>query len=154
MKPLFAGLCVLGFLTLMAITPPALAQTAERTVGPFNYDVSKEVTVSGTVSRMVKGSAPGMIAGGHLVLETATGEVDASLGQFAFRGKGALTVSVGEHVEVTGVMRTLKDADVFVARTVKVGEQVYVIRNEHGIPVSPQSRERASGQATTNGETL
>ncbi|MFZ0579681.1 MAG: hypothetical protein WAN72_05735 [Candidatus Acidiferrales bacterium] len=153
MKPLFARLCVLGFLTLMAVTPPALAQTAERTAGPFSYDVGKEVTVSGTVSRMVKDSEPGMIAGGHLLVATATGEVDASLGQFAFRGNGALEVSAGEYVEVTGVMRTLKDRQVFVTRTVKVGQQVYVIRNEHGIAVSPQSRERASGQ-TTKGETL
>ena len=88
MKPLFARLCVLGFLTLMAVTPPALAQTVERTAGPFSYDVGKEVTVSGTVSRMVKDSEPGMIAGGHLLVATATGEVDASLGQFAFRGNG------------------------------------------------------------------
>ena len=51
------------------------------------------------------------------------------------------------------MMRTLKDRQVFVTRTVKVGQQVYVIRNEHGIAVSPQSRERASGQ-TTKGETL
>jgi hypothetical protein len=153
MKPLFAGLCVLGFLTLIGFTPPAQGQTAERAIGPFSYEVGKEVTLSGTVAKVVKGATAGMAAGGHLLVSTESGEVDASLGQFAFRGKGALEVSAGEYVEVTGVMRTLKSGQMFVTRTVKVGQQVYVIRNEHGIAVSPQSRERASGQ-TTKGETL
>ncbi|MGA7852469.1 MAG: hypothetical protein WCA15_04025 [Candidatus Acidiferrales bacterium] len=153
MKPLFAGLCVLSFLTLIGFTPPAHGQAAERAIGPFSYEMGKEVTLSGTVAKVVKEPSAGMAVGGHLLVNTESGEVDASLGQFAFRGKGALEVSAGEYVEITGVMRTLKDGKVFVTRSVKVGHQVYVIRNEHGIAVSPQSRERASGQ-TTNGGTL
>jgi hypothetical protein len=58
-------------------------------------------------------------------------------------GKGALHVTPGQQVEVTGVMKTYRDKQVFIARTVKVGTQVYTLRNEHGISASPQTRARA-----------
>jgi hypothetical protein len=66
--------------------------------------------------------------------------VDTSLGRWGLIGKGALHVAAGARVEVTGEMKTFKDRQVFLARIVKVGSQVYTLRNEHGIPVSPQSR--------------
>jgi len=75
-----------------------------------------------------------MIAGSHLVLATASGEVDASLGRWGLQGKGGLSVAAGEQVEVTGVHKTLKGRQVFVVRTVKADGQVYTMRNQHGIP--------------------
>jgi hypothetical protein len=90
--------------------------------------------------------------GSHLLLTTPSGQVDASLGTFGLRGKGALLVAAGQQVEVTGVMKTVNDKQVFLARTVKVGGQVYTIRNEHGFPVSPQARERANGKTPQKGE--
>jgi hypothetical protein len=128
------------------------AQTSEvRSAAPF-YDVTREVTLSGTVSSVLATPAHGMIAGPHLLLTTASGnKVDASLGRFALRGRNALSVTAGDQVEVTGVMNTFAGNQVFIARTVKVGEQVYTMRNPYGIPVSPQARERA---AQKSGEEL
>jgi hypothetical protein len=68
--------------------------------------------------------------------------VDANLGRWGLMGKGSLHVAAGQQVAVTGVMKTYKDRQVFLARTVKVGGQVYVMRNERGIPMSPQARAR------------
>jgi hypothetical protein len=48
-------------------------------------------------------------------------------------------------------MKTVKDKQVFLARTVKVGGEVYTIRNEHGFPVSPQARERANRKTAGEG---
>ena len=76
------------------------------------------------------------------------------MGMFGLRGKGALSVTVGQQVEVTGVMKTIKDKQVFLARAVRVGNQIYAIRNGHGIPVSPQARERAGQKIAQSGETL
>jgi len=92
-----------------------------------------------------------MIWGSHLLLATTSGPVDASLGTFGLRGKGAVSVAAGQQVEVTGVMKTIKDKQVFLVRTVKAGGQVYTIRNEHGFPVSPQARERASRKTAGEG---
>ena len=157
MKDLFAGLCALALLLLISLLPPVQAQTAAigtRTAGPFNYDISQEVTLNGTVSSVLTRPSPGMIMGSHLLLATPSGPVDASLGNFGLRGKGALSVAAGQQIEVTGVMKTIMDKQVFLVRTVKVGGEVYTIRNEHGFPVSPQARERLSGKTAQKGETL
>jgi hypothetical protein len=154
MKPLLTGLIGLVLVTGMLCAPGAQGQAAERTSGRFHYDAGKEVTIKGTVSEVVKSPTAEMMSGSHLLVSTDSGKVDVSLGRFALRGRGALAANVGEYLEITGVTMMLKGAEVFVARTVKVGEQVYVIRNEHGIAVSPQSRERASRQSSEKGEAL
>lgn len=118
------------------------------------YDITKEVTLKGTVSSVVAKASTGMITGSHLLLETSSGPVDASLGRFGLQGKGAISVGAGQEVEVTGIMKTLRDKQVFVTRTVKVGGRIYTMRNEHGIPVSPQTRQRASQKAAQKGESL
>jgi hypothetical protein len=151
MKRLFAGLYALALISLISLQLPVQAQTAERSVGPLSYDASKEVTLKGTVLSVLAKPSPGMVMGSHVLLTTPSGPVDASLGRFGLMGKGALSVAPGQQVEVTGVMKTVKDKQVFLARTVKVGGEVYTIRNEHGFAVSPQARERANRKTAGEG---
>jgi hypothetical protein len=113
----------------------------------LSYDVTQEITLGGTVSDVLVKPASGMITGPHLLLATVSGAVDTSLGRWALQGKDALKLSIGQPVEVTGVMKTVRDRRVLLARTVKVGGKIYVMRNRHGIPVPPQARERASRAA-------
>jgi|SRR5271166_3519973 len=138
---------------LLAIPAVPLAAQPEREFQPF-YDISKEVTLTGTVSSVLAKPAAGMIFGSHLLLDTTSGQVDASLGKWGLQGKSALSVAAGEPVEVTGVMKTINNKQVFIVRTVKVNGQVYTIRNQYGVPRSPQSRERASEKAAQGGESL
>ena len=157
MKGLFAGLYALTLLFLISSIPLVQAQTAAgdtRAAGPLNYDVTDEVTLDGTVSSVLAKPAPGMIMGSHLLLITISGPVDASLGRFGLQGKDALSVAAGQQVEVTGVMKTIMDKQVFLARIVKAGGRVYTIRNEHGVPMSPEARDRAKGKTAQKGETL
>jgi hypothetical protein len=147
---IIAGL--LTGLLFVIVAVPLGAQPASEP-HPY-YDQRQEVTLKATVSSVLTRPSAGMIVGSHLLLETPSGTVDASLGRFGLEGKGALSVTAGEQVEVTGVMKTLKNQQVFVVRTVKVGSQVYTMRNEHGIQVSPQSRARASQNAARNGREL
>jgi hypothetical protein len=113
------------------------------------YDVSKEVTLSGTVSSVLRKPAPGMIWGSHLIVETVSGRLDASLGRFGLEGEGALSVTPGQQIELTGVMKTVRDKEVFVVRSVKANGITYTMRNEHGIEVSTQARERAAKKGLT-----
>jgi hypothetical protein len=138
-------------LSLFFFNASIQAQTAGRSDGTFRYDVSHEVTLSGTVASVLTKKTPGMLMGSHLLLTTASGLVDTSLGAFGLRGKGALAVTPGKQVEVTGVMKTIRNKQVFLARTVTVGGKIYEIRNVHGIPVSPQARERASRKTAGEG---
>ena len=138
---MIAGL--LAGLLFAILVVPLHAQSADNS--RLSYDVRQEVTLSGTVSSVLRTPAPGMMFGSHLVLETVSGKVDASLGRWGLEGKGALSVMPGQQVEVTGVMKTLiNNKEVFLARTVKVNAKVYVIRTQHGVSVSPQARQRAA----------
>ncbi len=120
---------------------PANAQAA-RGCSQF-YDVDQEVTLTGVVSGVLTRPAPGSIMGSHLLLTTVSGPVDTSLGKWGLQGQGALSVTPGQQVEVTGVMKRFEEKKVFIARNVKIGDKIYRMRNECGIPVSPRARERA-----------
>ena len=139
-----SGLMTFFVSAMLAI--PVLAQSAGAP-HPLRYDVANESTISGVVSSVLVKPAAGMIFGSHLLLTTPSGRIDVSLGRFGLQGKGALTVSAGEQIDVTGVMKTIKEQQVFLARTVKVGAETYTIRNEHGIEISPQARQRTDEQS-------
>jgi hypothetical protein len=135
MKRLHAGLLLLVFLLSISYAPAAQAQTsaiATKAAEPLSYDVSQEVTLSGTVSSALTKPAAAMIIGSHHLFVTSSGSVDASLGKFALLGDDALAVTAGQQVEVTGVAKMIKDSPVFLTRIVKVGGTVYVIRSKHG----------------------
>jgi hypothetical protein len=146
----FAALAV-GLLAL-----PTCAQTnraTTRSAAPPKYDIATEVTLVATVSRVVSTATPEMkmVAGSHLMLETTRGNIDASLGVFPLAGDGALSVSPGERVQVTGVMKTIRDQQVFVTRLVLAGGQVYKIRNQHGFVLMPVTRKGTANSETKGG---
>jgi hypothetical protein len=101
------------------------------------YDVSKEVTLTGTVSSVLHQPAPGMTWGSHLMVETAFGRSEASLGRFGLEGEGALSVTPGQQIQPTGVMKTVRDKEVFVMRSVKANGKTFTMRNEHGSRYRP-----------------
>jgi hypothetical protein len=146
-KSLSTHLCGFTILVFAVSFWPVHAQTSAPTSSEGSRkssgDVSQEITLTGNVSRVLPTGAPGMITGSHLLVETSAGMVDASLGRFGLLGGGARSVSAGQQIEATGVMRTVQGKSVFLVRTVKINGETYTIRNRHGFPVSPQARERA-----------
>lgn len=144
----------LPWLSVQAQTASAPYVDGQRVAGPFSYDPSQEVTLNGTISSVLAKASPGMIPGSHLLLVTVDGAVDVSLGTAVRQGAGALSLTAGQQVEVVGIMKTIKQNPVFLARSVQAGSDVYVIRNQHGIPVSPIGRERTIQSAGHDGDTL
>jgi hypothetical protein len=157
MKWRFAALGA-AFLALCLFVLPIQAQTSETitksTVRPW-YDIAKEVTVTGTVSSVLTKSTPEVRTSGgtHLIVETSSGRVDASMGKFATKGHGALSVTAGERVQLTGVMKTLGGQQVFITRLVLANGKLYKIRNEYGFSYRPASR-NASTKAESKGGQL
>jgi len=130
------GLLVLA---LCVFALPLHAQTLDTTtpVAPathLRYDITQERTFTGTVSSVVKASARETknAGGSHLIVQTASGKVEADLGRYAMRGKGALTVTPGQLIQLTGVMKTVRGRQVVIARLVQANGEVYKLRNEHG----------------------
>jgi hypothetical protein len=145
MKSRFPAFGPFVVLALCLFATPIDAQTAEGTPGSVvapKYDITREVTLTGTVSSVVKNTTPEMqmLGGSHLIVQTTSGKIDASLGGYAMKAEGALSVSPGQQVQVTGVMRTIRDRQVFVTRLVLANGRVYKIRNEHGFVIAPEPR--------------
>ncbi|MGA7294812.1 MAG: hypothetical protein WBW53_11455 [Terriglobales bacterium] len=155
MNYLLSGLCALAIVFIASLGPlQAQTTTAAQATRPFTYEVSEEVTITGTVTSVLTKAAPGMVAGSHLLLATPSGPVDASLGKFGLRGDGAVSVSAGQQIDATGVMKTIHDEQIFIVRTLKVGDAVYTIRNNHGVSLSPQARQRTGQKTSEKGELL
>jgi hypothetical protein len=157
MKWRFPGLASFAVLAASVLAVPIYAQTTEavaKSAAPPKYDISREVTLLATVGSVVPKATPEMnlLSGSHLMLVTTSGNLDASLGAFPVTGEGALSVSPGERVQVTGVMKAIRHRQVFVARLVVAGSQVYRIRNEHGFVLMPASRKRNANSETKGGQ--
>ena len=153
-KQPLSGISTLVLLSLLS-AHAVHAQTAPAStrLSPFAYDTSKEIEVDGNVATILLVAAHGMIPGSHIILASLSGQVDVSLGVFGLRGTGSISVKEGQQVSVIGVMKTVRGKEVFLARTVRVGEKVYAIRNEHGIPVPSQARDHGSQKNLYQGET-
>jgi hypothetical protein len=133
------------FLALGLFAIPIYAQTVEptsRSVAPPKYDIRSEVRLTATVSSVICNATPEMkmLAGSHLILETASGKIDASLGVFPIAGEGTSSVSAGERVQVTGVLKTVRGQRVLVTRLVLINGHTYKVRNEHGFVLMPAAR--------------
>jgi hypothetical protein len=126
------------FLFFGWLAAPAGAQTAAavNAARPATYDASKEVTITGTVSNVVTKPGAGMIAGGHLIVSTAKGSVDAHVGR-RLTGTNAIAVKSGDSVKLVGVMASENHSEVFLVRTAETGGHTYTIRSEKGFLITP-----------------
>lgn len=131
---------------LMAILAVPLSAVTKTELHPY-YEISKEIQLSGMASSVLATPGQGMMPGSHVLVETASGTIDASLGKWGLQGQGAPSIQNGEQVTIKGVMKTVKDKEVFIVRTLEVGGRTYMIRNEHGLPFSPQGRQHMNQTA-------
>jgi hypothetical protein len=136
----------------------ATAATTTKPAIPLRYDISKEVTLSATVESVPSKSSAGLLHSGSsagFVLQTSSGPVQGRLTPFVLNGngKGAISISVGDHLQVTGVMMTLKnDRQVFVIRTITVAGRTYTIRNERGFPLAHPGQNASATTESKGGQ--
>ncbi len=135
------SICAAAMLILTLVAMPAFAQKAGQIPSQSGvipvYDSAHEVTVQGNIENVVTGTTWGGPLGTHLVVATPRGPVDAHLGPFATKGPNALNLHAGEAVQMVGAMAMIEGKEVLLARTLTVGGQTRVIRNERGFLVQP-----------------
>jgi hypothetical protein len=98
------------------------------------YDVTKELKIRGTIQRIENIGTNGH-PGTHILVETAKGVVDAHLGFRVASGAKCVGIAPGESVMVTGMMQTVGNENVLIARVVATADYISLLRNEHGDPV-------------------
>ena len=145
------SICAAAMLILTLVAMPAFAQKAgqvpsQNGVIPV-YDSAHEITVQGNIERIVASPRWGAPIGTHVVVATPGGLVDAHLGRFVTKGTSELNLHTGDVVHIVGAMAMIEGKQVLLVRTLTVGSQTLVIRNERGFLVQPgaaTSRSKAS----------
>jgi hypothetical protein len=154
MRKTLGVLCLLMTLAISLLAGPLYANEPvlpKRTVIPSKYDMSKEVTLSGTVQSLVKKPAPGALVGAHLMVSTAQGTVDAHVGNRLLAGPNPASFASGQSVKLVGIMTEFNHQNVFLVRTIETGNRTITVRSEHGFLVLPGSAARVKGVFSTGG---
>jgi len=140
MKATFT-VCVLLAVIMMTgqLGSVALCQEQERA---RLYNQNTETTIKGTVEQVKTAYLPGGGASAqarkefrgpiYLNLKTDSGAFSVYLGPSSFLESKSFKFAKGDQIEVTGSKVTNKDA--IIAREVKRGDQVLILRNAQGIP--------------------
>jgi hypothetical protein len=153
MRNTAGGLCLFTMLAISLLAAPLYANeqvTPRRTVIASKYDMSKEVTLQGTVQSLVKEPSSGAIPGAHLMVATGRGTVDAHIGNLVFRGN-AMTFTAGQPVKLTGIMTTFNHQNVFLVRTMQVEGKTITVRSHSGFLVSPETMARLARYSPAGG---
>jgi len=100
---------------------------------PSVYDLNKEQSVQGTVVKFIEKSN-GAPFGAHLIVQTASGQVDVHLGDSRLLKQNNFSLAAGNNVRVVGVSSSNPGSSVFLARLVQVGSNVVAVRSTTGIP--------------------
>jgi hypothetical protein len=127
--------------TVSLVAPGRMeAQTRGSTAVPATsavvpvYDVAKEIKVQGTIKKIDGFGTSGPV-GTHIFIQTATGTVDAHLGFGAAARPRRLGIAPGQSVTVVGMMQAVGSANVLMARILTTRSHIFVLRNEHGVPI-------------------
>jgi hypothetical protein len=135
-------------LTLLACTLAAASAFANTSNVPARayiaprYDSSKEITLKGTITSVIRKGQPGMMFGSHLILATAHGSVDAHIGRWLLNGPQSNVLHAGDSVTVTGVTTTFNGRSVLLARLIQVAGQTITVRSKTGAVLLPGATER------------
>lgn len=127
----------------------AASSTQAKTV-KAGYDLAKEVKIEGVIEKIDATSANTPM-GTHILVLTPQGEVDAHLGFGVAAKPTRLGIEEGQTVTVQGMMESLGDNQVLLARLLTTPSHIFVLRNEHGIPVRGATNNNANSAPTQKG---
>ena len=129
----FGGALLLGSSAFAQQQTKPAADAARR------YEVSREVSLTGTIVSFTANSAKPPI-GPHLILQTASGQVDVHLGDARTLQASHLTLASGDSIRIIGENVAYGEGTQFFARIVQKGSQAVALRSTRGFPLRPMSR--------------
>jgi hypothetical protein len=113
---------------------PASASSAQAKTVKASYDLTKEVKIEGVIEK-IDATGTTVPMGTHIQVQTPQGVVDAQLGFGAAAKPTRLGIAEGQSVTVVGMMESVGSNQVLLARLLTTPNRIFVLRNEHGIPV-------------------
>ena len=137
-KVIRSGIMALG-IVLSVSSLAQSQQTSQPDVQQLrSYSMSREVFLLGTVVKFDSASAT-LPTGAHVILQTASGQVDVHLGNAKVLQAAHFTLNPGDSVRIAGEPLALGDSTYFAARIVQKGTQAVAVRNTKGFLTTPAS---------------
>ena|SRR5918992_861561 len=126
------------------------------------YDTTSEGTFKGAAADVRTGTAPSWISRIHtlglghadaqdtrVLLNTGTTILEVRLGPTAFLAEKKVDIRKGDTVEVTGSRVTIGASEVVLAREIRKGESVWMVRDATGRPLWTSAQAKKRGFWTT-----
>jgi hypothetical protein len=110
--------------------------------GMPRYDTATEVTLRGTITKVETHTGRMGWNGTHLVVSFEAETVTVHVGPSNYLHQQGFSFAAGEQIDVTGSRIKFEGSDVLIAKEIKRGEKVLVLRNSEGIPVWSRNRWR------------
>jgi len=153
---------VLAGLMFAIVAVPLGAETVPpsrvgRGFGPV-YDAAHEITVTGTIQKVITKNVRYSPAGMHLLVAGPQGLVDSHVGAFLNK-ETKETLHAGTPVELVGAMTSIHGRSYLLVRQLTVGDDTVNVRTKHGALLighprhtMPPSRERWMTQVIGGGQ--
>jgi len=125
---------------LLALGVSASAQQA-KTSGLADlqgYSAAREGSLVGTVVKYDPASSAPPI-GAHVLIQTASGQVDVHLGNAKLLEANHLQLNPGDSVRIVGEPLAFGEGTYFAARIIQKGTQAVAVRNSRGFLLTPAS---------------
>ncbi len=119
-------------LVVLFLTPLAAAQTPEE--GP-KYDLTKEVTIKGTVQEVKQVPNPKGQMGIYLMVKSGGELNEVRLCPNSFLEEFEVSYKMGDELTITGSKVKVGEKEAILAREIEHGNSKMVLRDKQGVPV-------------------
>jgi hypothetical protein len=124
---------------LLSVSAAAQQKTQSAPQQTRAYEVSREVSLQGTVVSFTENSSTPPL-GPHIVIQTASGPVDVHLGNARLLTANHFSLAAGDSVRVVGENVAYGTGTQFFARIIQKGSQTLALRSTRGFPLRPASK--------------
>jgi len=131
------GIALLG--SALLLSTMASAQQKSTPQRNLSYDVSREVSVQGSVISYSETSSVAPF-GPRMTLQTSSGVLDVHLGNARLLESNHFTLAAGDSIRVVGEGVPFSTGTQFLARIVQKGNQTLALRSAQGFPLRPAGK--------------
>jgi ATPase subunit of ABC transporter with duplicated ATPase domains len=129
----------LAAVLMFSVSAAAQQKTQSAPQQRRSYEVSSEVSLQGTVVSFAENSSAPPL-GPHVVVQTASGQVDVHLGDARLLQANHFTLAAGDSVRVIGENVPYGTGTQFFARIIQKGNQTLALRSTRGFPLRPAAK--------------
>lgn len=115
------------------------------------YDAANEVSLQGTIEKIMAKRDAGSPLGLHVIIATASADVDAHLGLLNAKRASEAGITPGACIRALGAMAQVGAMKILLVRELTARGQTIVIRNKRGFPAFQMAPRASSAKVISRG---